>query len=241
MIVLPAIDIKDGKCVRLKKGDFATVHQVAEDPLAAARSFEAAGARWLHMVDLDGAKDGASKNSALFAQVAAFTGLKVELGGGIRTMQAIEACLSAGISRVILGSAAVKNPDLVRQAVQAYGEAIAVGIDAKNGVVATEGWVASGEIHYLELARRMEDAGVGTIIYTDIGRDGMLQGINRQQLAELAQTVRCRITASGGVRDLEDIRACKEMGLYGVICGKSLYSGTLSLAEAIREAGEGQC
>ena len=241
MLILPAIDIKGGACVRLLRGDFATAHKVAEDPLETAASFRAAGATWIHMVDLDGAKEGSVQNAPLFLEVARRSGLKVELGGGIRDMRTIERYLEGGISRVILGSAAVKDPALVREAAAAYGGRIAVGIDARDGVVATEGWLRSGGVHYLELAKVMEQAGVKTIIFTDISRDGTLSGVNLEQLAALNEAVSCDIVASGGVRSIDDVAACRTLGLYGVICGKSLYSGSLDLREAIERAGEQPC
>ena len=196
-----------------------------------AASFLAAGARWIHMVDLDGAKEGEVKNAPLFLEIARTSGLKVELGGGVRDRKTIEYYLENGISRVILGSIAVKNPVLVREAAAAYGDRIAVGIDAKEGMVATEGW----------LAKEMEQAGVKTIIFTDISRDGMLGGLNLEQLATLEKAVSCNIIASGGVRDLRDIEACGRLGLHGVICGKALYTGSLSLREAIETAGDQPC
>lgn len=239
MIVFPAIDIKDGSCVRLFKGDFGTVEKVAEDPLQTARSFEAKGASWIHMVDLDGAKDAVPINTEIFLDVARNTSLQVEVGGGIRSMDTVEAYLSGGIRRVILGSAAVKDPALVREAVREYGDRIAVGIDAKNGMAVVEGWLDASGAHYLELAKAMENIGVKTLIYTDISKDGTLSGPNLQELAAINKAVSCQIVASGGVTDLNDIRALKKLGLYGVICGKSLYKGTLGLSEAIR-AAEGE-
>ncbi len=236
MIIFPAIDIKGGECVRLYRGDYATAHRVAEDPLATARRFYADGAEWVHMVDLDGARSGAAANMDIFREVAASSGLKVELGGGIRDMAAVERCLEAGIERVILGSAAVKSPELVREAAGKYAERIAVGIDAREGFVSAEGWTEDSSVNYIELAKRMEDAGVRTVIFTDISRDGMLSGPNLEQLGALSTAVGCNITASGGIRDIGDIRALAAMGLYGAICGKSIYSGTLSLSEAVAEA-----
>lgn len=241
MIILPAIDIKDGNCVRLQKGDFSTVHKVAEDPFETAASFAGAGAKWIHMVDLDGAKSGGIKNAPVFLRVARESGLCVELGGGIRDMEAVTYYLESGISRVILGSAAVKNPQLVKEAVTRYGERIAVGIDARDGIAATEGWLENGGISYLDLAEKMADIGVRYIIFTDISRDGMLSGANFEQLAALNSRVDCNIIASGGIRDIRDIYKCKELNLYGVICGKSIYSGTLSLKEAVETAGEQIC
>lgn len=233
MIILPAIDIKDGQCVRLTKGDFATVEKVAEDPLETALAFQEAGAEWIHMVDLDGAKEGSLKNSPVFLEVARKTGLKVELGGGIRTLESIDYYMEQGISRVIIGSAAISNPELVRTAVEKYRDRIAVGIDARNGMVSGDGWLTDSEITYLDLAKKMESIGVKCIIFTDISRDGTLTGPNLEQLSRINEAVSCDIIASGGIHTMKDIIALKEMGLYGAICGKSIYKGTLSLEEAI--------
>lgn len=233
MIIFPAIDIIDGKPVRLFKGDFATAHQVANDVLETAQGFVNDGAEWVHMVDLDGSLQKKPVNYGCFISVANNTPLKVELGGGIRTMQDIDFYANKGISRVILGSVALKNPELVRQAVKEFGDLVAVGIDAKNGFVATEGWTQGSDIHFIELAKRMEDFGVKTIIYTDISRDGTLTGPNTEQLVELNNAVSCNITASGGVTDINDIITLRNNNLYGAICGKSIYQGTLSLREAV--------
>lgn len=241
MIILPAIDIKDGKCVRLRKGEFDTAEQVAASPYDTADSFRQAGAAWIHMVDLDGAKDAKPVNSEIFCKVAAQSGLKVELGGGIRRMDTIEYYLQQGIARIILGSVAVKNPALVKEAVQHFGGQIAVGIDAKQGMVATEGWLDTSNVNYIEMAKMMEAVGVQTIIYTDISKDGMLSGVNGEQLDAVNQAVSCNIIASGGVKSIADIELCKQLGLYGVICGKSIYSGSLDLAEAVAKAGVQTC
>lgn len=233
MIIFPAIDIKGGRCVRLFKGDFATVEQVAENPLETACSFVNNGAEWIHMVDLDGALAGERVNSNVFIEVAANTSLKVELGGGIRNMKDIAFYIEHGISRVILGSAALKDPELVRTAVKEYGSHIAVGIDAKNGYVATEGWTEKSNVHFNDFAKQMEAIGVQTIIYTDISKDGTLSGPNLEELGAIHDAVDCDITASGGVTTIEDIAALKQLDLYGAICGKSIYKGTLSLKEAV--------
>ncbi len=235
MIILPAIDIKDGNCVRLFKGDFSTVEKVASDYLETAKSFEEAGAEWIHMVDLDGAKEGRPVNTKIYTDVAEKTDLKVELGGGIRNLETIQEYLNMGISRVILGSVALKNPKLVRDAVEKFGsEKIVVGIDAMNGMVATEGWLETSDVNYIDLANQMIKSGVKYFIFTDISKDGTLSGVNREQLQALADgTQNCNIIASGGVHTMDDIKACKEMGLYGTICGKSIYKGTLNLREAI--------
>ena len=238
MIILPAIDIKDGTCVRLRKGDFRTTQKVAEDPRRTAAAFRTAGAGWMHMVDLDGAKSGLRPNRSLILQTVSSPGLKVELGGGIRDMEAIDDYLSHGISRVILGSVALSNPALVREAVGRYGERIAVGIDARGGMVATNGWLRTSDVSYLDFARAVESIGVKAIVFTDIDCDGTLAGPNFGQLEKLQQTVSCRIIASGGIRDIGHIRRLCEMGLYGAICGKAIYSGTLDLGQAIQTGGD---
>lgn len=236
MILFPAIDIKDGACVRLYQGDYSTAHKVAEDPQQTAVAFAQAGAKWLHMVDLDGAKAKRPINTPVFLQAAKNTGLKVQVGGGIRTLQDIEQYLSQGISRVILGSVALYDAELVRTVADRYGERIAVGIDARNGMVAAEGWTQTSKMHYIDLAKQMEQVGVKYIIFTDIEKDGTLAGPNLEQLDLLNQAVSCHIIASGGVANLQNIKDLCGMSLYGAICGKSLYSGSLDLAEAIAVA-----
>ncbi len=238
MKIFPAIDIKGGECVRLVKGEYSTAHKVAENPLETARSFEAAGAEWIHMVDLDGAKDGAPANSDIFVRVANETGLKVEVGGGIRTMDAAEYYLLRGVSRVILGSAAVNDPEFVKAAVARYGGKIAVGIDARDGMVAAEGWLDTSKVYFTDLAAEMEKIGVETVIFTDISRDGTLSGPNLAQLRELNAAVSCDVIASGGVSGIGDIIALRDEGLYGAIAGKALYSGALRLDEAIAEGAK---
>lgn len=236
MKIFPAIDIKDGNCVRLVKGDYGTAHKVAENPLQTARSFEAAGAEWIHMVDLDGAKDAALVNKDIFLEVARETSLKVEVGGGIRTMEAVDFYLSNGISRVILGSAAVKNPAFAKEAVEKYGDRIAIGIDARNGMVAAEGWLDTSDVYFVDLAKEMDRIGVKTIIFTDISRDGTLSGPNLAQLREINSAVSCDIIASGGVSGIDDIAALRDEGLYGAIAGKAIYTGDLDIADAIQKA-----
>lgn len=240
MILLPAIDLKDCKVVRLYKGDFATVHQVSDDPLATAGAFCEAGARYIHMVDLDGARDGRRKNGAIVRAVAEQSGLKVELGGGIRSMADLEAVFALGVSRAVIGSAAVSDPDFVRAAVERYGDRIAVGIDAMDGVVRTAGWERSSGLDYLAFAGQMEAIGVKTIIFTDIAADGMLSGPSFARLEALQGAYGGRIVASGGVSCNEDLRRLAAMGLYGAIIGKAYYAGTVDLALAVKEAGE-QC
>ena len=233
MIIFPAIDIIDSKPVRLFKGDFKTAERVAEDALETAKSFEKCGAEWIHMVDLDGSVQKKRVNSETFIGVAKNTSLSVEIGGGIRTLEDIDFYVNNGIKRVILGSVALKNPALVKEAVKEFGGVVAVGIDAKGGFVATEGWTESSNTHFIDLAKQMEAIGVETIIFTDISKDGTLSGPNIKQLLEINDAVSCNITASGGVTDINDIITLRDSGLYGAICGKSIYKGTLSLKEAI--------
>ncbi len=235
MVVFPAIDIMGGTPVRLYKGEFQSAKKVANNVLETAKSFEAAGASWVHMVDLDGSRERQRVNSAYILSVVNETNLSVEVGGGIRTMADIEYYIKNGVKRVILGSVAVKDPALVKEAALEYGEKIAVGIDAKNGFVAAEGWCETTEINFIDLAKKMEAAGVKNIIYTDISRDGTLTSPNFAELKQINSAVGCAVTASGGVKCLDDIKRLKELGLYGVICGKSIYEGTLSLKEAIEE------
>jgi len=239
MLIFPAIDIKRGECVRLYQGDFATAQRVAADYMQTALSFKAMGCSWLHMVDLDGSVEKKRINQNIFIDVAQNSGLQVELGGGIRSMEDIDFYLERGISRVILGSVAVKDPALVEQAVKAFGaEHIAVGIDARQGFAAVNGWREISAIHYIELAKQMEYSGVIYIIYTDISRDGMLSGPNLKELCGLRDAVKCNIIASGGVANLNDIKALKAADLYGAICGRSVYAGTLSLGEALETVAE---
>ena len=236
MLVLPAIDIINGTCVRLMKGDYSTAEKVAETILDTAKSFEKAGAKFMHMVDLDGAKEGKRLNSEVILDVRKNCDIKIEVGGGIRTMESVEYYLENGIDRVILGSAAIKNPEFVKEAVNKYAEKIAVGIDAKNGFVSAEGWTDTSEINFIDLAKQMEAIGVQYIIFTDISKDGMLSGPNLTMLDELKAAVKCKIIASGGVATLKDIINLTDLDIYGAICGKAIYSGSLDLAQAIEVA-----
>ncbi len=233
MIIFPAIDIMDGKPVRLLRGDFATAEQVAEDVLTTAKQFARVGCTWVHMVDLDGSLQKKPVNADPILQVVEHTPMKVEVGGGIRTMEDIAFYLDRGVDRVILGSVALKNPELVRQAVDAYGDKIAVGIDAKQGMVATEGWTEDSKMDFIDLAKAMEKMGVATIIYTDIGRDGTLSGPDVQGLDRLNKAVGCNVIASGGVTTITDILVMKDKKMYGTICGKCIYKKTLDLREAV--------
>lgn len=241
MILLPAIDMKDGRCVRLKKGDFDTVHQVASSALETARRFADAGAAWVHMVDLDGARDGTRKNFPFIYEVIQQSGLKVELGGGIKSIPDLITVVESGVARAVIGSAAVTHPEVVTYALSQWGaDRVAVGIDCLNGKVRTAGWEEDAGLEAVDFAKRMEALGVKTIVYTDIATDGMLAGPSYAQLAALQQAVDCRIVASGGVTTLDDIKRLRDMGLYGAIIGKAYYAGTLDLAEAVKEAGP-QC
>lgn len=233
MIIFPAIDIMDGKPVRLLRGDFDTAEQVAEDVLTTVKQFARVGCTWVHMVDLDGSLQKKPVNADPILQVVEHTPLKVEVGGGIRTMEDIAFYLDRGVDRVILGSVALKNPELVQQAVDAYGDKIAVGIDAKQGMVATEGWTEDSQMDFIDLAKAMEKMGVATIIYTDIGRDGTLSGPDVQGLDRLNKAVGCNVIASGGVTTITDILVMKDKKMYGTICGKCIYKKTLDLREAV--------
>ena len=238
MRILPAIDLKDQMCVRLVKGDYATAHKVAEDAVETAKKFLDAGAELIHMVDLDGAKDGTHPNYPVVRRVIEETGASVELGGGIRTMEDIARMLELGVKRVIIGSAAVKNPPLVKEACEKYGDKIAVGIDALSGTVRTEGWLNDSGMDYIEFANLMESYGVKTIIFTDIDKDGMLSGPNFEQLQALRDAVSCGIVASGGVSTLEDIARLRDMKIDEAIAGKAVYTGQLDVRAAIETAKE---
>lgn len=236
-ILFPAIDLKDGECVRLKLGDMneATVYNT--DPGAQARDFETKGFKWLHVVDLNGAFEGETVNGAAVEAILANTKNPVQLGGGIRTLDHIAHWLNKGISRVILGTIAVRNPDLVREACRQFPGKIAVGIDAKGGKVAVEGWAEASELGIIELAQEFEGAGVSAIIYTDIDRDGILTGINWASTIELADAVSIPVIASGGLASIEDVkRMLKDdcTKLEGAITGRALYDGRLNAAEALR-------
>ena len=235
MRIYPAIDIRGGKAVRLYKGDFAQ-ETVFGEPAEMAKKWEAAGGEFLHLVDLDGARAGKSMNLDVVKEIIAAVNIPVELGGGIRTMENIDEVLAAGVQRVILGSVAAKNPALVKEACAKYGDRVVVGIDAKDGIVAVDGWEVSGDVEVTVLAKEMAKAGVKTIIYTDISRDGTLEGVNVEATAQLARESGIKIVASGGVKSIDDVKALlpyEKEGIEGVIVGKSIYMGTLDLTEAV--------
>ncbi|MBU6499423.1 MAG: 1-(5-phosphoribosyl)-5-[(5-phosphoribosylamino)methylideneamino]imidazole-4-carboxamide isomerase [Rhodospirillales bacterium] len=243
LTLYPAIDLKDGACVRLRRGEMADATVYSDDPAAQARAWRDAGFAWLHVVDLNGAFAGRPVNAAAVAAIRAAVDLPIQLGGGIRDMAGIARWLEAGITRVILGSAAARNPALVREACRAHPGRIAVGIDARDGFVAVEGWAETSELRATELALRFEDAGAAAIIYTDIGRDGMLSGLNLEQTGALARQISTPVIASGGVGSLADLAAFRAAalaaagaargGLEGVIVGRALYDGRVSPAEAL--------
>jgi phosphoribosylformimino-5-aminoimidazole carboxamide ribotide isomerase len=235
MIFFPAIDVKDGTCVRLIKGDMDKATVFNDSPADQARQFANANAEWIHVVDLNGAFKGAPVNEAAVKDIIS-AGIPVQLGGGIRSMATIDAWFSAGVARLVLGTAAVKNPDLVRKACRAYPGRIAVGIDARGGRVATEGWADVSELTTTELAQRFVDSGVAVLIHTDIDRDGVLAGPNVAASADLARTVPIPVIVSGGVSSLEDLKAVKAeaaSGIAGVISGRAIYGGHLNVEDAI--------
>ena len=234
MIILPAIDIIDGKPVRLYQGDYNKKEIVAADVLETAKSFEDKGAEYVHLVDLDGAKSGSSQNHELVIKVAKELNIPVELGGGIRSFETIKYLLDNGVSRVILGTIAMEDEELLKKAVNTYGEKIAVGIDCKNGKVYGRGWLEGSNLDYIDFAKKMESLGVKNIIVTDISKDGTLEGPNVEMLKELKKNVSIDITASGGIRDIDNIKDLLDADLYGAITGKAIYAGTLSLEEAIK-------
>ena len=232
MILLPAIDLLDGACVRLYRGDYATSHRVAEDPVDTAKAFLEAGAEWIHVVDLNGAKEGTSVNFGVIEKIVAL-GAKVETGGGIRTKKRAGEVLACGVARVVLGSAAAEHPEIAEECAEAFGEKIAVGADAENGEIRTSGWTRGGGVHYLDFCKDMERRGVRTLVVTDIARDGMLSGVNLEMLKSLKGAVSANLIASGGVSSEADVRALAELGVSGAICGKSLYAGKLDLKRAL--------
>jgi phosphoribosylformimino-5-aminoimidazole carboxamide ribotide isomerase len=236
MILYPAIDLKDGRCVRLKRGEMAQATVFNDDPAAQARAFEAQGFTWLHIVDLNGAFAGKPVNAPAVETILGAVAIPVQLGGGIRDLATIEMWLGKGVRRVILGTVAVKDPPLVREACRKFPGRIVVGIDARGGRVAVEGWAETSELNAIELARRLGDVGVAAIVYTDIDRDGVLQGLNLPATAELARATSIPVIASGGLAGIEDVRALLRPEyaiLQGVIAGRALYDGRLDAREAL--------
>lgn len=236
MIILPAIDLLGRKAVRLLKGDYNQVTVYSDSPLEVAEKFKSLGATHIHMVDLDGAKYGTAPNMDIVAEVAEKTGLFIEIGGGIRSMETVKKYIDAGISRVILGTAAICDEDFLKEAVKAYGEKIAVGADVKDGKIAVKGWLEQSDVTLDEFFLKMQDLGVKNIICTDISRDGAMRGTNLELYRELSEKYSLDITASGGVSSIEDVKRLREMKLYGAIIGKAYYTGAVDLEEAIEVA-----
>ena len=233
MIIFPAIDLYEGKAVRLFKGDYTQMTVYSEHPEEIAKDFAAKGATHAHLVDLEGAKSGATPNLDTVLRIREAAGLFCEIGGGVRSMETVKRYLSAGLDRVILGTAAVEDPVFLREAVDAYGEKIAVGVDVRDGFVAIKGWTEKSALGFMDFCREMESIGVKTLICTDISRDGAMRGTNREMYKQLSETLGLQITASGGVSTLEDVKSLRKMNLYGAIIGKAYYTGDIDLEEAI--------
>lgn len=240
MIIIPAIDIIDGKPVRLYQGDYNKKEVVAEDILETAKSFEKLGAGYVHLVDLDGAKKGQLVNGEVIIKVAKTLDIPVEVGGGIRSLETIDYLLTNGVSRVILGTSAMEDEEMLKTAVLKYKEKIAVGIDCKDGYAYGRGWLEGSSLYYIDFAKKLEKIGVKNVIVTDISKDGTLEGPNVEMLKKLSEEVNMDITASGGIRDIDNIKALNDLNLYGAITGKAIYAKTLSLEEAIKVTKEGK-
>ena len=236
MIIFPAIDLYEGKAVRLLRGEYDKMTVYSDNPIEIARDFETQGATHIHMVDLEGAKTGETPNLEIVKQIATETGLFVEIGGGIRSMETVDKYIGAGVSRVILGTAAVENRDFLCEAVKKYGEKIAVGADIKDGFVAIKGWLEKSEFSCFEFCEEMQKIGVKTLICTDISKDGAMQGTNLELYRELSQRLDMQIVASGGVSDMENVISLRAMEIYGAIIGKAYYTGAIDLKEAIEVA-----
>lgn len=233
MIIIPAIDIIDGKPVRLYQGDYNKKEVVGQDVLKIAKNFEIAGAEYIHLVDLEGAKKGKLINNKIIIEVAKSVNLPIEVGGGIRTYENIKYLIDNGISRVILGTVAIENLDFVKRALDKFGDKISIGVDCKNGYLCGRGWLKESKFNYIDFSKKMEKMGVDNIILTDISRDGTLQGVNIGMLKKLNENICMNITSSGGIAKIDDIRELKNLNIYGVIIGKALYSKHINLKEAI--------
>ena len=235
MIIFPAIDIYGGKVVRLTRGDYDRMTVYADDPAQMAAQIEAAGAKWLHAVDLEGAKNGDTPNYGAVRRICEQTGLQVEIGGGIRTVETIEKYLEAGVARVILGTRAVTDDEFLRDVIGRFGDRIAVGVDARDGKVAVKGWLEVLDVDMFDFIAHLEDIGASTAIVTDISKDGAMSGTNLPMYRRLAQECGLQVTASGGISTMDDLRAIRDMGLYGAIVGKAMYTGDIDIAAALRE------
>ena len=235
MLIFPAIDLYEGRAVRLLRGDYKQMTVYSNSPVEVARDFAAAGAEWVHTVDLEGAKDGTTPNLETVVAIAK-TGLSVEVGGGIRDMKTVDAYLSAGVARVILGTAAVTNEAFLKEALAKYGERIAVGVDIKDGCVAIKGWTETSSLSAFDFLRRLDTMGVRTVICTDISKDGAMQGANHELYRRMSEELGMQIIASGGVSSMEDVRRLASLGIYGAIVGRAYYTGDIKLGEAIEVA-----
>ena len=239
MIILPAIDLFDGKAVRLFKGDYNQMTVYSDNPPEFARDFFNKGATWMHLVDLEGANEGTTPNLETIREIVNATGLKVEVGGGIRNMETVKKYIDIGVSRVILGTAAVKDRAFLLEAVKTYGDKIAVGVDIRDGIVAIKGWTELSGLDCFDFCQDLQDIGVKTVICTDISKDGAMQGTNLELYRRLSEKFSIDFVASGGVSSLEDVRALKEIGVYGAILGKAIYTGAVDVADAIKVVREG--
>ena len=236
MLILPAIDLYDKKAVRLYKGDYEQMTVYSNNPIEIARKFQECGATFIHMVDLEGAKNGTTPNIDEVRKVVEYTDLKVEIGGGIRNEETVKKYIDAGVMRVILGTAALNDPEFLESVCKKYGEKIAVGADLKDGQVAVKGWLETSDVSGMDFLEKMQSLGVKTVICTDISRDGAMRGTNRELYKELSERFTMDIVASGGVSTIDDIKALREMNLYGAIVGKAIYTGDIDLSEAIEVA-----
>ena len=236
MLIFPAIDLYGGKAIRLYKGDYQQMAVYSDSPVSVARDFEQKGAKWVHLVDLEGAKNGTTPNIGVVSAIARETSLNCEIGGGIRNMETVEKYFSAGVSRVILGTAAVTDEKFLTEAVGKYGEKIAVGVDIKDSMVAIKGWIEKSQYDAFEFCEKMQSIGVKTIICTDISKDGAMKGANHALYRELSEKFDMQIVASGGVSSMEDVEKLGALGIYGAIIGKAYYTGAIDLAKAIDEA-----
>ncbi len=236
MLIFPAIDLYDKKAVRLYKGDYNQMTVYSENPLEVAKGFKAQGAEYIHMVDLEGAKDAATPNFEVVAAVAKESGLRVEIGGGIRDEETVKKYIDAGVMRVILGTAALNDPEFLESVCKKYGDKIAVGADLKDGQVAIKGWLETSNVSGMDFLAKMQNLGVKTVICTDISRDGAMRGTNRELYRELSEKFTMDIVASGGVSTIDDVKALRSMNLYGAIVGKAIYTGDIDLSEAIEVA-----
>ncbi len=235
MIIFPAIDVKDGNCVRLKQGDYNQQTTYNNSPVETAKKWQEAGGAFLHMVDLDGAKTGDAKNKEVILETIQALSIPVEVGGGIRSLDIIKEYVKGGAARVILGTSAITDWDMLTEAIRLYSDKIAVSLDARNGYVATDGWTKNSDTKAADLAKKLEEAGLETIVYTDILKDGMLRGPNLEELKAMQEATSMNIIASGGVSRKEDVVNLQSLGLYGAIIGKALYDGTIQLEDVVKE------